>query len=112
MSVLKSLGFIVIGCIALNSYAATLDVTDTLYHFAKKCNGQGKTAYFKDDTGRWNAYAANQIHQEYMYMLEMTSYGSLSNDSAPSVSSKDIQTYLNQTRAKRLQAAQPNLKCI
>lgn len=102
---------IIVGCFSINGYGATLDVTDTLYHFAKKCNAQGKVAYFQNDAGGWQAYSAGQIYQEYKYMLDMSSFGSLNSDSAPSVSSKDVQVYLNNTRAKRLAAAKGYLVC-
>ena len=111
---MKSLNFFaiaILGCCSINAYSANLDVTDTLYHFAKKCNDQGKVAYFQDDTGKWQSYSANQIYQEYKYMLDMASFGSLSSDSAPSVSSNDIQVYLKNTRAKRLASAKSYLSC-
>jgi len=111
MKLLKVLVITLLGLCSLNSYGATLEATDTFYHFAKKCNAQGKTAYFLDDTGRWQGYSANQIYQEYKYMLDMSSFGSLSSDSAPSVSSNDVQLYLKNTRAKRLAAAKSHLMC-
>lgn len=111
MKSLKVLAVTIVSLFSINSYGATLDVTDTLYHFAKKCNAQGKIAYFQNDSGRWQAYAANQIYQEYKYMLDMASFGSLSSDSASSVSSKDVQVYLENTRAKRLVAANGYLMC-
>lgn len=111
MKLLKIFALVIMSGFSIQSYAASLDVTDTLYHFAKKCNAQGKAAYFLDDTGRWQAYSANQIYQEYKYMLDMASFGSLNSDSAPSVSSNDVQVYLKNTRAKRLAASQSHLMC-
>lgn len=111
MKLLKVLVVTIIGFCSINSHGATLDVTDTLYHFAKNCNAQGRVAYYQEDSGRWQAYSASQIYQEYQYMLDMASFGSLSSDSAPSVSSQDILTYLGKTRANRLAAAKGYLMC-
>lgn len=111
MKSLKLMVITMIGLCSINSYAVTLDVTDTLYHFAKKCNAQGRVAYFQDDAGCWQPYAVNQIYQEYKYMLDIAAFGSLSNDSEPSISSKDVQMYLDRTRAKRLAEANGYLAC-
>ncbi|MDQ8936252.1 hypothetical protein [Acinetobacter rudis] len=111
MKSLKVLAVAIMGFCSIDSYGATLDVTDTLYHFAKNCNAQGRVAYYQEDTGRWQAYSADQMHYEYKYMLDMLSLGSLSSDSGGSVSRQDIQAYLDKTRANRLAAAKGYLMC-
>lgn len=111
MKLLKVIAITVFGMCSLNSYGMTLDATDTFYYFAKNCNAQGKTAYYLDDNGRWQGYSASQIYQQYKYMLDISSFGSLNSDSAPSVSNNDVQVYLKNTRAQRLAAAKSHLMC-
>lgn len=112
MKLLKVIAVTVLGLCSLNSYGMTLDAMDTFYYFAKNCNAQGKTAYYLNDNGRWQGYSANEIYQQYKYVLDMSSFGSLNSDSAPSsVSSNDIQAYLKNTRAQRLAAAKSHLMC-
>lgn len=105
---LKTLLLAIAATLSINCFAAgpTLELSDTMYHFAKSCEKDGMSTYYTDRNNEYQHYSSADIYSQYKYMLDMLDIGSLSMfESTNSVSKADMLDYLAKTRARRTRVA-------
>ena len=105
---LKILLLAITATFSINCFAAgaTLEQSDTMYHFAKSCEKDGMSTYYTDRNNQYQHYSSADIYSQYKYMLDMLDIGSLSMfESTNSVSKADMLNYLAKTRARRTRVA-------
>lgn len=108
LKILKTLLLAITATFSINCFAAeaTLELSDTMYHFAKSCEKDGMSTYYTDRSNEYRYYSSADIYSQYKYMLDMLDIGSLSMfESTNSVSKADMLNYLAKTRARRTSIA-------